>query len=79
MKTTPEEMVKEHQRFKTLCRNVFSSAQGKELLSELRTVYCDGQLYDDNERTTAYLIGQRDVIMELTDNVENGEPTNANE
>ncbi len=78
-KPTPEELIERAHKYRTLCRTVFSTAQGRELLQHLIDVYCKGALYHENERTTAYLIGQRDTILEMASNVEYGEPTNANE
>ncbi len=69
-KPTIQDFIKEAQSFKTLCRNVLGSGQGKELLNKLRHIYVDGNLYDDSDRQTVYLIAQRDLIMELIYNVQ---------
>ena len=52
-------------KVKNLARAVFSSAQGQELLAELKHVYCDGKLYCNDDRDTVYFIAQRDLILEL--------------
>ncbi len=67
---TVEQLKDENIKFVSDCKQVFGSGIGKELLEKLKRVYCEGQLYDDSERTTAYLIGQRDLILELIHNVE---------
>jgi hypothetical protein len=59
---------KAEQAFKTLCRNVLSSGQGKEMLEHLERIYCDGKLYQNNDRETVYCVAQRDLIMELKHN-----------
>ena len=60
-----QEIVARANKVKNLTRSVFSSAQGQELLAELKNVYCDGKLYCDSERDTVYFIAQRDLILEL--------------
>ena len=64
-KPTAEDFIKLEQRFQTLCRNVFSSGQGAELLDHLKRVYIDGKLFQDTDRATVYCVAQRDLIMEL--------------
>ena len=64
-----KDIIENANRIRTLCRNVFSSAQGKELLDELKKVYCDGKLYCDTDRDTVYFIAQRDLILELESNL----------
>ncbi len=66
------DIVQKAQRFKTLCRNVLSSGQGRELLDELRDLYMDGKLYQETDRATIYAVAQRDLIMELIYNVQDG-------
>ena len=60
-----QEIVARANKVKNLARSVFSSAQGQELLAELKHVYCDGKLYCDSDRDTVYFIAQRDLILEL--------------
>ena len=64
-KPDADEFLKMEQRFKTLCRNIFSSGQGLELMEQLERVYCDGKLFQGTDRETVYCIAQRDLIMEL--------------
>ncbi len=56
-------------RFDDLCRNIFGSGQGAELLKLLKVTYCDGALYQDTDRATAYCIGQRDLVLEIADRI----------
>lgn len=60
-----ENIVKKQKRFKTLCRNIFSGGEGKELLEYLENVYVNGRLYFDTDRETVYSIAQRDLVMQL--------------
>lgn len=59
------EIIARANKVKNLARSVFSSAQGQELLAELKHIYCDGKLYCDDDRDTVYFIAQRDLILEL--------------
>lgn len=67
-KPTAEEFLAMEERFKTLCKNVFASAQGRELLGQLKRVYCNGKLFQPTDRDTVYCIAQRDLILELEHN-----------
>ena len=60
-----QEIVARANKVKNLARSVFSSAQGQELLAELKHVYCNGKLYCDSDRDTVYFIAQRDLVLEL--------------
>ena len=71
-----EDFIKLEQRFKVLCRNVFSSGQGAELLDHLKRVYTDGKLYQDTDRATVYCVAQRDLIMELEHSSKGGAEEN---
>ena len=74
-----KDIVAKANKVKELCRTVFSSAHGQELLKELKTIYCDGKLYCDNDRDTIYFVAQRDLILELEYNTKatiNGEQPN---
>ena len=62
---TAEALIDGADRISTLCRNVFSTTEGRELIQELRKVYAEGKLYCDNDRDTVYYIAQRDLILEL--------------
>jgi len=68
------EMLKRSQRYKTLCRNIFSSGDGKELMKIMKEVYCDCALFYSTDRETSYYIGQRDIVLELYSNVTFKEP-----
>jgi len=59
------ELVAKANRVKVLCRNVFSTTEGRELLAELRSIYCDGKLYCNTDRDTVYFVAQRDLVLEL--------------
>lgn len=69
------DFIKQQEDFKTLCRNVLSSAQGRELLDKLQAIYCDGGLYQPTDRETVYCIAQRDLILELKHNSMQGNIT----
>jgi len=64
-KPDAEAFLKMEQEFKILVRNVLGSGQGKELMEHLERVYCEGKLYQANDRETVYCVAQRDLIMEL--------------
>lgn len=60
------------EKFNTLCRNVFSTAQGRELLELMENIFVDIKLFQDTDRKTVYYIAQRDLVMELKDLAETG-------
>jgi len=60
-----DEFIRLEKHFKNLCQGVFGHGQGKDLLDHLQRIYCDGKLYQSNDRETVYCIAQRDLIMEL--------------
>lgn len=62
---TVDDIVKETKRFNTLCRNVLSSGEGRELLKYLEKIFVDNRLYHDTDRETVYAVAQRDLIVEL--------------
>ncbi len=62
-----EEILSRGDRYRTLCRNVFSSYEGKELIGMMKEIFVEGKLYCDNDRDTAYFLGQRDFVLELAD------------
>ena len=72
-KPTADEVIENANKIKRLCRGVFNTSNGKELLDELKSVYCDGKLYCDNDRDTIYFIAQRDLILDLMFHTNNGE------
>ena len=63
-----EDFIDKEKRFKILCNTVFASGSGKDLLAHLKRIYCDGKLYQNNDRETVYCIAQRDLILELEHN-----------
>jgi hypothetical protein len=67
-KPSGAEFIKMEQDFKILCRNVFGSGQGKEVLAHLERIYCDGKMYQNSDRETVYCVAQRDLILELKHN-----------
>ena len=67
-KPNAEQFLEMEKRFRILCGTVFSSGSGKELLEQLERVYCDGKLFQNNDRETVYCIAQRDLILELKHN-----------
>ncbi len=62
-----EEILSRGDRYRTLCRNVFSSYEGKELIVMMKEIFVEGKLYCDNDRDTVYFLGQRDFVLELAD------------
>ena len=60
-----DEFAAKHERYKTLLRNVFSSGDGKELMTHFRRLFVDVRLYGTTDRDTAYAVAQRDLIMEI--------------
>ena len=60
------------EKFNTLCRNVFSTVQGKELLELMEDIFVDIKLFQDTDRKTVYYIAQRDLVMELKNLSETG-------
>ncbi len=79
-----EEVLARGDRYRLLCRNVFCSYEGKELIQMMKEIFVEGKLYCDNDRDTAYFLGQRDFVLELADKAKprtgeaqlNGEQTN---
>ncbi len=67
---SPEEIVRLSDLYKSQCRTVFSTTSGKMVIDQLKKVYCDGNLYAEDDRATAYLIGQRDLVLELASHVD---------
>ena len=64
MKTVAE-IQKDNRRFTTLCRNVFSSGEGKELMEQMHRLFVDVKMYQGTDRETVYVVAQRDFVMEL--------------
>ncbi len=64
-----DELLRQADNYKLLCHRAFSSNAGRSVLNYLKQVYCDGNLYGADERATAYMLGQRDLILEIVDNV----------
>ncbi len=65
-KITAEELQHEANTYRLQCRQTFSTSSGRSVLNHLKKIYCDGNLYGQDDRSTAYLIGQRDLILELS-------------
>lgn len=63
-----EDFRKKEAEFKNLCKQVLSGGLGADLLDHLERIYCEGKLYQNNDRETVYCIAQRDLIMELKHN-----------
>ena len=63
------DIVKDVQRFNTLCRNVFTGGEGQELMEALERIFCDVKLYAETDRATVYAVAQRDLIIELKSHV----------
>jgi hypothetical protein len=63
-----EDFQKKEKEFANLCRSVFSGGLGKDLLEHLERIYCEGKLYQNNDRETVYCVAQRDLILELKHN-----------
>ena len=63
-----EQFLETEKQFRVLCTTVFASGSGKDMLKHLKRIYCDGKLYQNNDRETVYCIAQRDLIMELENN-----------
>lgn len=63
-----EAFLEKEKQFRVLCSTVFSSGSGKDLLDYLQRIYCEGKLYQNNDRETVYCIAQRDLVMELVHN-----------
>lgn len=61
------EMTKKHDRYKALCRQVFNTADGKELMSHFEELFVDCRLWSEEARATDYAVAQRDLIMEIKD------------
>lgn len=62
---TIDEIKKGNQRFNILCRNVFSTAEGRELMDHMKRLYVDVKLYQETDRATVYAVAQCDFIREL--------------
>jgi hypothetical protein len=68
MKTIAQ-IQKDNERFNNLCRNVFSSGEGKELMGFLKRFYVEVKLYQGNDRETVYAVAQHDLIREIESHV----------
>ncbi len=60
-----QKLVKLQARHQTLVRNVFSTADGRELLELWMDEYVHGDLYGPDDRAMIYRIGQRDLVLEI--------------
>ena len=72
-KPTAEEIVQRIEAQKAKIRSIFSSGAGKEVLDNWKAGIVHAKLFHDDERTTAYVIGQRDFVLEIISIVEGEE------
>ena len=68
-KPTAEEVIQRVEAHKQKIRDIFGSGAGKEVLDFWLQNVANAKLFYDDERTTAYAIGQRDFILELSHTV----------
>ena len=73
---TVEEIRSDAKRFNTLCRNVFSTHDGGELMNHMKRLFVDVRLYDDDERKMVYNVAQHDFVRELESHIVTEEPVN---
>ena len=71
-KPTAEELIQRIEARKQKIRDLFGSGTGKEILDSWEQGIANAKLFHDDERTTAYAIGQRDFIVEII-NIVKGE------
>lgn len=64
-----QDFIEDGKNFDNLCRTVFSSGAGRELLELMKGRYVDSKLYQETDRATVYCIAQRDLVLELEDRV----------
>lgn len=64
-----EDLEKRRTRFDTLCRNVFSTHEGQELMKMLESMFCDIPMYQETDRLTVYAVAQRDLVLEIKSHV----------
>jgi hypothetical protein len=69
------DIVEQSNKLKRLIKTTLGSGSGKELLDELKEIYCNGKIFCNNERDTCYFLGQRDLILELEASVKDAIPT----
>lgn len=62
---TVDEIKKDNENFKTLCRRVFSSGEGRQLMEHMERLFIDVKLYADTDRETVYAVAQRDFVVEM--------------
>ena len=62
---TAGSIVKEAQDFQNKVESVFNSGSGKEVLAYMERLYVTGKLFHTDERSTAFALGQREVVMDL--------------
>ncbi len=67
------EMIREAARHQLLIQRIFGSGDGKELLEIWNKHYVLCDLYSESERATTYAIGQRDIILNISNELENRE------
>lgn len=62
---TVDEIRKDNENFQGLCRRVFSSGEGKQLMNHMERLFLDVKLYHSTDRETVYAVAQRDFVIEL--------------
>lgn len=60
-----DKLLEERKRINNIVKSVLGSGQGIDLMKTLNRIYVECNLYEEDARKTAYLIGQRDLIMQL--------------
>ena len=73
---TAEQIKKDNLRFTILCRNVFSSGEGPELIKHMKRLFVDVKLYQDTDRETVYSVAQCDFVRELESHIVSELPVN---
>lgn len=58
-------VVEKAARNQTLARNVFSTAEGRELLNMWMDFYVMCDLYGNDDRAMVYAVAQRDFVLEI--------------
>lgn len=59
-----------------LCREIFTTDKGKQLLGIFKELYVNVSCLADTPELTYYRLGQKELIQAIIDNVENDSSTN---